>query len=126
MAREQMMKAIVQDKYGPPDVLKLREIDKPVVKDDEVLVRVHAAAVNIGDWHLLQGIPYIMRMGTGPFRPKHAVPGLDVAGRVEAVGEGVTQFRPGDEVFGWCKGAFAEHACALENNLLPEAGGPFV
>jgi NADPH:quinone reductase-like Zn-dependent oxidoreductase len=114
------MKAIVQDKYGPPDVLKLREIDKPVVKDDQVLVRVHAAAVNIGDWHLLRGIPYIMRVGTGPFRPRHAVPGLDVAGKVEAVGEGVTQFRPGDEVFGWCKGAFAEHACALENNLLPK------
>jgi NADPH:quinone reductase-like Zn-dependent oxidoreductase len=120
MAREQTMKAIVQAKYGPPDVLKLREIDRPVVKPDEVLVRVHTAAVNIGDWHLLRGIPYVMRVGTGPFRPRHEVPGLDVAGQVEAVGEDVTQFRPGDEVFGWCKGAFAEHACALENNLLPK------
>jgi NADPH:quinone reductase-like Zn-dependent oxidoreductase len=114
-----MMKAIVQDKYGSPDVLELRDIDKPVVKDDEVLLRVRAAAVNIGDWHLLRGTPYIMRMATGLFTPKRKLPGLDVAGQVEAVGRNVKQFQPGDEVFGWCKGAFAEHACAGENNFLP-------
>jgi NADPH:quinone reductase-like Zn-dependent oxidoreductase len=113
------MKAIVQDKYGSPDVLELRDIDKPVVKDDEVRVRVHAAAVNIGDWHLLRGMPYAMRMASGLLKPKHEVPGLDVAGQVEAVGRDVKQFRPGDEVFGWGKGAFAEYACAAENNLLP-------
>jgi NADPH:quinone reductase-like Zn-dependent oxidoreductase len=115
-----MMKAIVQDKYGSPDVLVLRDIDKPVVKDDEVLVRVHAAAVEIGDWHLLRGMPYIMRMVFGLLKPKRGIPGLDMAGQVEAVGRNVRQFRPGAEVFGWCKGTFAEYACAAENNLLPK------
>ena len=114
------MKAIVQDKYGSPDVLELKDIDKPVAKDDEVLIRVRAAAVNIGDWHLLGGTPYVMRMAVGLFKPKHEIPGLDVAGQVEAVGRDVKQFRPGDEVFGWGKGAFAEYACAAENNLLPK------
>jgi NADPH:quinone reductase-like Zn-dependent oxidoreductase len=114
------MKAIVQDKYGSPDVLQLEDISKPVVQADEVLVRVRAAAVNIGDWHLLRGTPYVMRMATGLFKPKHAVPGLDVAGQVEAVGRNVKQFRPGDEVFGWCRGAFAEYACAPESNFLPK------
>jgi NADPH:quinone reductase-like Zn-dependent oxidoreductase len=113
-----MMKAIVQDKYGSPDVLELKDIDKPVAKDDEVLVRVHAASVSIANWHLLRGIPYIMRIGTGPLKPRQEVPGVDVAGQVEAVGKNVKQLRPGDEVFGWCKGAFAEHACAGENNFL--------
>jgi NADPH:quinone reductase-like Zn-dependent oxidoreductase len=115
-----MMKAIVQDKYGSPDVLELRDIDKPIVKDDEVLVRVRAAAVNIGDWHLMRGTPYVMRMATGLFKPKREIPGLNVAGQVEAVGRSVQQLRPGDEVFGWCKGAFAEYACAGENNFLPK------
>jgi NADPH:quinone reductase-like Zn-dependent oxidoreductase len=114
-----MMKAIVQMRYGPPDVLQLKDIDKPVVKNDEVLVRVHAAAVNIGDWHLLRGEPYVMRLVVGLLKPKREVPGLDIAGQVEGVGRNVTRFRPGDEVFGWCKGAFAEYACAAENNLLP-------
>jgi len=113
-----LMKAIIQDKYGPPDVLRLKDIDTPVVKDDEVLVRVRAAAVNIGDWHLLRGTPYVMRMAVGLFKPKHEVPGLDVAGQVEAVGQNVKLLRPGDDVFGWCKGAFAEHACAGEDNFL--------
>ena len=106
------MKAIVQARYGSPDVLQLKDIDKPVVKDDEVLVRVRAAAVNIGDWHLLRGMPYVMRLVAGLRRPKREIPGLDIAGQVEAVGGNVKQFRPGDEVFGWCKGAFAEYACA--------------
>src|SRR3989442_8104654 len=98
MAQENMMKAMVQVKYGSPDVLQLRDIDKPVVKDDEVLVRVHAAAVNIGDWHLLRGTPYIMRMVVGLLKPKREIPGLDLAGEIEAVGTNVKQFRPGDEV----------------------------
>ena len=114
------MKAIVQDKYGSPDVLRLKDIDKPVVNDDEVLVRVRAAAVNIGDWHFVTGTPYVLRMAAGLFKPRHEVPGLNLAGQVEAVGREVTRFRPGDEVFGWCKGAFAEYACAGEDNLLPK------
>ncbi len=116
------MKAIVQDRYGSPDVLRLEDIDRPAANDDEVLIRVHAAAVNIGDWHLLRGTPYVMRMATGPLRPRHHVPGLDLAGQIESIGKDVTQFRPGDEVFGWCRGAFAEYACAGESNLLAKPG----
>jgi NADPH:quinone reductase-like Zn-dependent oxidoreductase len=112
------MKAIVQMRYGSPDVLQLRDVAEPVVGDDQVLVRVHAAAVNIGDWHLLRGVPYVIRLVAGLRRPRREIPGLDIAGRVEAVGRDVRQFRPGDEVFGWCKGAFAEHACAAESDLL--------
>ncbi|MGH2968501.1 MAG: NAD(P)-dependent alcohol dehydrogenase [Solirubrobacteraceae bacterium] len=114
------MKAIVQDRYGSPDVLRLQDIDRPVANDDEVLVRVRAAAVNIGDWHLLRGRPYIARLVVGPFKPKQEVPGVDVAGTVEEVGRNVSRLRPGDEVFGWCKGAFAEYACASESNFLPK------
>jgi len=107
------MKAIVQGEYGPPrDVLELEEVDQPVVKDDDVLVRVHAASVHIGDWILVRGVPYIMRMGTGLRGPKVRVPGTDIAGTVEAIGKDVTQLQLGDEVFGWCKGAFAEYATA--------------
>ena len=82
------MKAIVQDRYGSPNVLQCKDIDKPVVSDGEVLVRVYAAAVNIGDWHLLRGVPYVMRMVVGLRKPKREIPGTDVAGRVEAVGGG--------------------------------------
>jgi NADPH:quinone reductase-like Zn-dependent oxidoreductase len=113
------MKAIVQPHYGSPDVLQLRDVDKPVVKAEEVLVRVRAAAVNIGDWHLMRGQPYVVRLVAGLRGPRREIPGIDIAGRVEAVGEKVQQFRPGDEVFGWCRGAFAEHACAAAGNLLP-------
>jgi NADPH:quinone reductase-like Zn-dependent oxidoreductase len=113
------VKAIVQTKYGSPEVLELRNVDKPLVKDDQVVVRVHAAAVNIGDWHLMRGIPYVMRIATGPLKPRREIPGLDIAGQVESVGADVQQLRPGDEVFGWCKGAFAEYACTPEENLLP-------
>jgi NADPH:quinone reductase-like Zn-dependent oxidoreductase len=112
------MKAIVQRRFGSPDVLRLEEVDKPVPRDDEVLVRVFAAAVNIGDWHLLRGIPYVMRLGLGLRKPRRERPGRDIAGRVEAVGSNVEDFRPGDEVFGWCSGAFAEYACTSESNLL--------
>lgn len=114
------MKAIVQARYGSPDVLQLKDVDKPLVKDDEVLVRVRAAAVNIGDWHLLRGVPYVMRLVAGLPGPRRDIPGLDIAGQVEAVGGDVNEFRPGDEVFGWCKGAFAEYASAAESSLLPK------
>ena len=113
-----MTKAIVQDRYGSPEVLELKDVDKPVAKENEALVRVRAAAVNIGNWHLLRGIPYAMRPAVGLFKPKHEIPGLDLAGQVEAVGASVKQFQPGDEVFGWCNGAFAEYACVEEDNLL--------
>jgi NADPH:quinone reductase-like Zn-dependent oxidoreductase len=119
LARESTMKAIVQRRYGSPDVLQLREVDEPAVGDDEVLVSVHAAAVNIGDWHLLRGVPYVIRLVAGLRRPRREIPGIDIAGRVEAVGPKVRQLRPGDEVFGWGKGAFAEYARAAENALLP-------
>jgi NADPH:quinone reductase-like Zn-dependent oxidoreductase len=116
-----LMKAIVQDEYGSPDdVLELKDIDKPVVKDDEVLVRVHAASVAVGDWILVRGVPYIMRPVTGLLRPKNSVPGDDIAGKVEAVGKNVKQLQPGDEVFGSCNGAFAEYACAGEDNFVPK------
>jgi NADPH:quinone reductase-like Zn-dependent oxidoreductase len=115
------MKAIVQTRYGSPDVLQLRDVDKPVIKDDEVLVRVRAAAVNIGDWHLLRGMPYVVRLVAGLRAPRREIPGLDIAGEVEAVGGNVHQLRPGDEVFGWSKGAFAEYACAAAGSLLPTA-----
>jgi NADPH:quinone reductase-like Zn-dependent oxidoreductase len=112
------MKAVVYDKYGAPDVLELREIDKQVVKDNEVLVRVHAAAVGKGDWLTVQGLPYVARMRYGLPKPKNNVPGFDVAGRIEAVGRNVTQLQPGDEVFGWCGGSFAEYASVPEGQLV--------
>lgn len=95
------MKAIVHDAYGSPDVLRLREIERPVVGDDEVLVRVHAAGLDQGVWHIMAGLPYPIRLaGYGLRAPKNPVPGSDAAGRVEAVGENVNRFQPGDEVFG--------------------------
>jgi NADPH:quinone reductase-like Zn-dependent oxidoreductase len=104
------MKAIVQDHYGSAeDVLELQETDKPTAKADEVLVRVHAASIHAGDCLVMQGLPKVMRPVFGLRRPKYRIPGTDVAGTVEALGADVTQFQPGDEVFGWCKGAFAEH-----------------
>ena len=111
------MKAIVQDKYGSADVLRLAEVDRPVCGDTDVLVRVQAAAVNAGDWHLMRGDPFLLRpMFGGYLRPKVKTLGFDIAGRVEAVGKEVTQFRPGDEVFGDISecgfGAFAEYICA--------------
>ncbi len=112
------MKAIVQDTYGTPDVLELRDIDEPVVGDDDVLVRVRAAGVDPGVWHLIAGLPYLVRiMGFGLRKPKVGVRGRDVAGRVEAIGKNVTGFRPGDEVFGICDGSFAELACARPDRL---------
>lgn len=116
-----MMKAIVQRQYGAPQaVLEIQDIAKPVVKDDEVLVRVHAASVHVGDWMLVRGVPYILRMASGLRTPKSRVPGTDIAGTVEAVGKDVTQLRPGDAVFGWCVGAFAEYACAGADHFVPK------
>jgi NADPH:quinone reductase-like Zn-dependent oxidoreductase len=115
------MKAIVQEKYRSPDGLELKEIDKPVVGDDDVLVRVHAAGVDQGVWHLVTGLPYLLRIvGFGLRRPKTRVPGLDVAGRVEAVGRNVIRFQPGDEVFGTCAGSYAEYACARQDKFAPK------
>jgi NADPH:quinone reductase-like Zn-dependent oxidoreductase len=114
------MKAIVQDKYGSPEVLELRDIDKPEIGDDEVLVRIRAAGANPADWAIMSGLPYIARPVYGLRKPKNAVRGTDVAGTVEAVGTGVTRLQPGDEVFGWCSGlggAFAEYASVSEEAL---------
>jgi NADPH:quinone reductase-like Zn-dependent oxidoreductase len=115
------MKAIVQYEYGSPNVLQLRDIDKPDTGDDEVLVRVHAAGVDRGVWHVMTGLPYPIRLaGYGLRAPKNPIPGMDVAGVVEAVGKNVTRFQPGDEVFGIGKGTFAEYARALEDKLAPK------
>ena len=108
------MKAIVYRRYGSPDVLNLADVPKPVVKDGDVLVRVHSAAVNPLDWHLLRGQPYIVRPTSGWLKPKRNIPGIDVAGVVEAVGRDVTQLKPGDEVFGEKSRACAEYVCGPE------------
>jgi NADPH:quinone reductase-like Zn-dependent oxidoreductase len=114
------MQAITQDRYGDVEVLELRDIAKPVPKDDEVLVQVRAAGLHRGDWHVMTGLPYLIRLVVptlGLRRPKVPVLGMDVAGRVEAVGGAVTRFRPGDAVFGWTDGSFAEYAVAPEDQL---------
>jgi len=114
------MKAIVYKRYGPPDVLQLKEVEKPTPKDDEVLIKVHAASLNAYDWHLLTADIFLVRlMGGGLLKPKNKIPGADMAGRVEAVGRNVTQFHPGDDVFGDIgRGGFAEYACSRENRLV--------
>jgi NADPH:quinone reductase-like Zn-dependent oxidoreductase len=115
------MKAIVRDAYGSTDVLELRDIDRPVVGDDEVLVRVRAAGVDQGVWHVMAGLPYPIRLaGFGLRAPKNPVLGADVAGVVEAIGNDVTRFQPGDEVFGMAKGSYAAYARALEDKLAPK------
>jgi NADPH:quinone reductase-like Zn-dependent oxidoreductase len=112
------MQAITQDAYGSHDVLKLSDVNKPEIDDGEVLVRVRAASVHVGDWILMTGSPFVMRFATGLRTPKNPVPGTDIAGTVEAVGKDVTGLRPGDEVFGWCVGAFAEYARASEDHFI--------
>ncbi len=112
------MKAVVYYKYGSPDVLKCEEIEKPTAGDNEVLIRVRAASVNPFDWHFMRGTPYMVRIMAGLRKPKDKRLGVDVAGQVEAVGRNVTQFKPGDEVFGACRGAFAEYACTSESALV--------
>ena len=115
---------MVNTKYGPPDVLELAEVERPIPSDEEVLLKVRAASVNPADWHLLRGDPYIARLQLGLRRPKHRVLGCDVAGHVEAVGKNVTTLRPGDEVFGspFMRGfgAFAEFVCVPEDLLAPK------
>lgn len=111
------MKAIVQDRYGSPDVLELRDIDVPEPGPDEVLIRVRGAGIDPGVWHLMAGLPYMIRLNYGLRSPKKRVPGVDVSGSVEAVGSNVTRFRPGDAVFGTCEGALAGYACASEKKL---------
>ena len=110
------MQAIVYTTYGSPDVLKLKEIQKPILQNDEVLIEVYTAAANAGDWHLLRGNPFMIRLSAGLRTPKHQILGADVAGRVAAVGRNVTQFQPGDDVFGDLSdsgyGAFAEYVAA--------------
>src|SRR5215207_10135147 len=115
------MKAIFRDEYGSPDVLQLRDLDKPEIGDDEVLLRVHAAGVGRDVWHVMAGLPYPIRLaGYGLRAPKNPVIGSDVAGVVEAVGKNVSSFQPGDEVFGIGKGSYAEYARAPEDKLAPK------
>ncbi len=115
------MKAIVYEKYGSPDVLQFKEVEKPAPKDDEVLVKIYAASINDGDDSLVKGSPFIARLSSGLLKPKHTIPGGDMAGQVEVVGRNVTQFMPGDEVFGDLGevgfGAFAEYVSVPENVL---------
>ena len=122
------MRAIVRHEYGPPGVLRAEEVEQPTAGEDEVLVRVHAASVNAGDWHLMRGDPFLVRLVLGGLlRPKHEILGADIAGRVEAVGSRVERFRPGDEVFGDLSGcgfgAFAEYARAPEGALARKPRG---
>jgi NADPH:quinone reductase-like Zn-dependent oxidoreductase len=115
------MKAIVRDTYGPPDVLELRDIEKPQIADEEVLVHVHAAGVGRDVWHVMAGLPYPIRLAGYGFRaPNNPVIGSDMAGVVEALGKNVSRFQPGDEVFGIGKGSYAEYVCAREDKLAPK------
>jgi NADPH:quinone reductase-like Zn-dependent oxidoreductase len=115
------MKAIIHETYGSADMLRLKDVDRPEIADDEVLVRVHAAGVDRGVWHVMTGLPYPIRLaGYGLRAPKNPVLGTDLAGVVEAVGSGVSRFGPGDEVFGLGKGSYAEYAPALERKLAPK------
>ncbi len=115
--RRTATKAIVQETYGSPEVLQLRDIARPVIAAGEVLVRVRAAGVNPAAWAIMSGLPYIARPVYGLVRSKNAVRGTDVAGAVDAVGADVTLFKPGDEVFGWSRGSYAEYAAAAESTL---------
>lgn len=114
----ELMNAIVYHEYGTADVLRLEEIERPVLGNNQVLIEVRAAAANPLDWHYMRGTPYLMRMDSGLFRPKSTRLGVDVSGRVVAVGENVTRFKPGDEVFGTAGGAFAEYARASEDKVV--------
>ena len=115
---EPHMKAVVYSNYGSPDVLEIRDVKKPVPNDDQVLIKVRAASINPLDWHFIEGTPYIMRIGVGLRKPKDPRLGVDMSGQVEAVGKNVTQFKPGDEVFGGRNGAFAEYVCARADRAI--------
>ena len=115
------MKAIIQDNYGSAEVLELRDVEKPRPGDDELLIRVHAAGLDPGVWHLMTGLPYLVRlMGFGLRKPKIRIRGTDVAGTVEVAGRNVTQLKEGDPVYGTCDGSFAEYACARAERLAPK------
>jgi len=111
------MKAAVHTRYGPPEVVQITEVEKPVPKDNEVLIKVRAASVNPYDWHFMRGMPYFVRIPAGLCKPKDERLGVDVAGEVKGVGRNVTQFKPGDHVLGLCRGAFAEYVCTSESAL---------
>src|SRR5688572_31391289 len=117
------MKAIVQEGYGSPDALKLREVEMPTSGDDGVLVEVHAASVNALDWHLARGVPFFIPILEAIGAPKHRVRGVDLAGRVTAVGKNVTRFKPGDEVLGGADGSFAEFTVTTQKRLAPKPAG---
>jgi NADPH:quinone reductase-like Zn-dependent oxidoreductase len=118
MTIKEYMKAVVYTEYGPPEILQLKEVEKPTPKEGEVLVKVHAASLNAGDWAMLIGEPFYLRLAWGFPKPKHKIFGLDIAGRAEAVGRNVKQFKPGDEVFGESGfGAFAECRSVTEDKL---------
>ena len=118
------MKAIVQDRFGPPDTLRFVDTDPPEVGADDVLVRVHAASLNPADWHYLRGDPLVARLlGIGLTKPKTRVAGIDAAGVVEAVGANVRELQPGAEVLGFFRGAFAEYACAAADMVVPKPAG---
>ena len=113
------MKAVVYNKYGPPEVIQVQEVEKPTPKDDEVLIKIYAASVNAYDWHFLTADIFLIRfMGAGLLKPKYHRLGADVSGRIEAVGKSVTQFKPGDDVYGMIRGSFAEYACTSEKDLV--------
>ena len=113
------MQALIQERYGEPrDVLRVRDVDDPKPGDGQVLVRVRAASVHIGDVFGIRGVPYLFRPMYGLRGPKVSTPGTDISGTVEAVGTGTTELKPGDEVFGWCTGAFAQYACTGADNLV--------
>ena len=123
-AQRTTMKAIVREKYGSPDVLELRNTDRPAIDDDGVLVRVRAASINAYDWHMMRGLPFLARMGGGLRRPKSRAMGVDVAGQVEAVGKNVTRFRVGDEVYGARAGSLAEYVRGgSQSFLVPKPAG---
>lgn len=112
------MKAVIQSRYGGPETLALKDVERPTVGAGQVLVRVHAASIHVGDWILMTGKPHVMRIATGLRSPKNPIPGTDIAGTVEAVGSGVDRLAVGDEVFGWCAGAFAEYAITGQDQLV--------
>jgi NADPH:quinone reductase-like Zn-dependent oxidoreductase len=115
------MKAIVYTRYGSPDVLQLEEVEKPTPKENEVLIKIHASSINDWDWGLVKGKPFYIRLFCGLLKPKINIPGVDIAGKIEAVGKNVKKFQPGDEVYGDLSGCgfggFAEYVCAPEREL---------
>jgi NADPH:quinone reductase-like Zn-dependent oxidoreductase len=117
------MKAVTQDRYGGADTLRVRDVPTPRLGADQVMVRVAAAGVDRGAYHLMRGLPYLVRLGYGLRKPKTAIPGTNIAGTVEVVGENVTHLQPGDTVYGTCRGAFAEYAVSDEDRLAPKPTG---